>query len=153
MLTIGTKYLGDVEIDRNKVIRFPSGIPGFLDELEFIVLELPGNPIFQILQSVKTADLAFIVVNPYHFYKDYEFKLDEHLVATLQLTSEEDVTVLTIVTLKQPFQQSTINLKAPLIINHKLNVGKQYVLNSDKYSIKAPIASNQTAPQKGDLSC
>lgn len=152
MKTIETKYLGEVDINQSKIIQFPSGIPGFLDEDKFVLLHLPDNPIFQILQSVQTPALAFIVVNPYHFYNDYEFRLDEQLIEYLQIKRKEDVSVLAIVTLKQPFKQSTINLKAPLIINTKLNDGKQYVLTSDKYSSKTPIVpeADQSAKVEGD---
>src|SRR5690625_243661 len=132
MKTVQTKYLGTVEIDKSKIIQFPSGIPGFIDELEFVLLDLPGHSIFQTLQSVKTSELAFIVVNPYHFYKKYEFRLEKYLLESLQIKSEQDVIVLAIVTLKQPFTRSTINLKAPLIINSNVSLGKQYVLNTDR---------------------
>jgi|SRR5690625_3579234 len=150
MITLQTKYLGSLEIDQSKIIQFPSGIPGFIDELEFVLFDLPDNPIFQILQSVQTPELAFIVVNPYHFYKEYEFRLEKHIIEHLQIKSEQDISVLAIVTLKQPFNQSTINLKAPIIINTKVNYGKQYVLDTDKYSTKASIAPNHLTTVKGD---
>lgn len=149
-MKIDTKYLGQINIDPLKTIKFPSGIPGFQKELEFVLLDLPGNSIFQTLQSLKTPELAFIVVNPYHFYKDYEFRLEKNLLETLQINDEQDVTVLVIVTLKRPFHSSTVNLKAPLIVNSNLNIGKQYVLNSDDFPIKAPIVSDQSKKMKGD---
>src|SRR5699024_7712639 len=84
-MIIKTKYLGNMQISQSKIIKFPSGIPGFLEELEFALLDLPGNPIFQTLQSLKTPELAFIVVNPYHFYRDYEFKLEKNILELLQI--------------------------------------------------------------------
>ncbi|WP_096269431.1 flagellar assembly protein FliW [Paucisalibacillus globulus] len=138
-MNIQTKYLGEVEISTQQIIQFSFGLPGFLDEKEFVLLDIPGNPVFQFLQSVQSKDLAFVVTNPYHFYKDYRFELDEPTIEALQIESEKDVIVLTIVTAKEPFDSSTINLKAPLIINQHKLFGKQYILNSDEYDSKAFI--------------
>lgn len=122
---IHTKYLGEMEIEDQKVITFPAGIPGFNDEMEFVLLDLPDNPIFQVLQSIHKVNTAFIVTNPYHFYHDYSFELEEDLLDRLDIQSEKDVVVLTIVTLKDPFHTSTLNLKAPVIINPASKMGKQ----------------------------
>ncbi|GGH75422.1 flagellar assembly factor FliW [Compostibacillus humi] len=139
-MEIMTKYFGKVSIEEGKIIEFPDGIPGFIEERRFVLLDLPANPAFQILQSVHNAHTAFVVTNPYFIYPDYTFKLDEAVQEQLQIREEKDVTVLSIVTLKQPFQQSTLNLKAPLIINPIRMLGKQYILNLDDYSSKAPIS-------------
>ncbi|MBP1971168.1 flagellar assembly factor FliW [Virgibacillus natechei] len=135
-----TKYLGEVEIDASKIIQFPVGLPGFIDETEFALVDFPDNPIFQVLQSVKSVNTAFIVTNPYHFYHDYSFELDDSIVESLEVKSEKDVMVVTIVTLKNPFNTSTLNLKAPVIINPSSKQGKQYILNMDNIPAKAPIS-------------
>lgn len=148
--TIDTKYLGKIDIKKEEKIDFPVGLPGFSEEKSFILLDLPGNPTFQILQSITTSDLAFIVTNPYHFYVDYTFKLDDQILKSLQIKQAEDVTVLTIVTLKSPFHTSTLNLKAPIIIHSTRKQGKQYILNQTKYETKAPIVSPNLTQVKGD---
>ena len=45
-----TKYLGETEIDEDKIITFSQGLPGFPDEREFAILDLPGNEVFHVLQ-------------------------------------------------------------------------------------------------------
>src|SRR5690625_2901310 len=105
-MAVQTKYVGQVEVETEKIIHFPNGLPGFINELHFILLDLPGNPLFQTLQSVKTSNLAFIVINPYQFYQDYAFKLDHSTIETLAIQDEQDVSVLSIVTLKSPFRTS-----------------------------------------------
>lgn len=149
-MKLRTKYLGEVEVDHDKVLQFPSGLPGFINEKQFILLEMPGNPVFQVLQSVKTSDIAFIVVNPYHFYQDYVIDLDDSLIQNLDISHEKDVIVLAIVTVKEPFDTSTLNLKAPIIINSQNQRGKQYILNTDAYPSKAAIASSVSTSVKGD---
>lgn len=149
-MPVQTKYLGEIEINEEQIIEFSSGIPGFLDELKFVLLDFPGNPLFQFLQSLKTPELAFIVTNPHHFYRDYEFELDEQVQESLKIKSEKDVLLRAIVTLKQPFQNSTLNLKAPLIINPNARLGKQYILNTDEYSTQAPIVLPSEKVTKGE---
>lgn len=139
-MKIETKYLGEMEIDESKIIHFESGLPGFLDEKSFVVLDIPGNDVLQILQSVTTPELAFIVTNPHYFYEDYEFKLEDSIVELLGIKKKEEIVVMSILTVRDPFPTSTINLKAPLIINWANKRGKQVVLNDEKYSMKASIS-------------
>ncbi|HEY4602078.1 MAG TPA: flagellar assembly protein FliW [Cerasibacillus sp.] len=142
-MQIKTKYLGDLSIHEDRVIQFPDGLPGFPNHKQFILLELPGNPVFNILQSIQEKDLAFIVTSPYHFYSSYAFDLSQSIIDRLQIETESDVDVLSIVTIAEPFSKSTINLKAPLIFNIRKKYGKQYILNDVDYPIKAPMTSSQ----------
>jgi len=139
-MAIKTKYLGEIEIDEGKIIAFEAGLPGFPEENQFVILDLPGNDILQILQSVRTPDLAFIVANPHHFYKEYEFALDAPILETLNVQDESDIVVLAIMTIEEPFHKSTINLQAPLIINSRTKRAKQYILPHDEYEMKAKIS-------------
>ncbi|HLR52085.1 MAG TPA: flagellar assembly protein FliW [Candidatus Avamphibacillus sp.] len=149
-MEIQTKYLGEVQIDESNIIQFSNGLPGFHGEKQFVLLELPGNPVFQILQSVVTKDIAFILTNPYHFYQDYTFELDDSVLESLLIQTKEEVAVFTIVTLKQPFKTSTINLKAPVIINSQKKCGKQLILNNDEYPTKASITPEKTTQLEGE---
>jgi len=137
-----------MEIEQEKIIHFETGLPGFAKETKFVVLDLPGNDLLQILQSIQTTHLAFIVTNPHYFYKDYEFKLDEHVIEALEITSEQEVVILSIMTIRDPFHLSTINLQAPLIINQTNKRAKQYILSNEKYPVKAKI-SFPTSKERG----
>mgnify|MGYP001428714738 FL=1 len=139
-MKIDTKYLGEMEIDESKIIHFESGLPGFLDEKSFVILDIPGNELLHFLQSVTTPDLAFIVTNPHYFYEDYEFKLEDSVIELLDIKKKEEIVVMSILTVRDPFHTSTINLKAPLVINWSNKRGKQVVLNNEKYSMKASIS-------------
>ncbi|SET09576.1 flagellar assembly factor FliW [Oceanobacillus limi] len=149
-MKIQTKYLGELEIDDSNVIQFPSGLPGFVDQTKFILLDLPGNSVFQILQSITSINIAFVVTNPYHFYKDYEFELDDNLLESIDIKHKQEVVVYSIVTLKEPFANSTMNLKAPLILNSTNKLGKQYILNMDHYPTNASITPVGSSNRKGE---
>ncbi|MDL4839221.1 flagellar assembly protein FliW [Aquibacillus rhizosphaerae] len=144
---IHTKYFGEVEVNENDVITFPQGIPGFIEEKQFILLPLEDNPIFNVMQSTIESELAFIVVNPYHFVLDYEFDIDQATLDLLEIEAEKDVQVLAIVSLKDPFVSSTANLQAPLIINQNKRIAKQYITNIKDLSTKESIFSKKLTSQ------
>ncbi len=137
-MNIETKYFGSMEVEEEKVIRFEKGLPGFQDEKAFVLIDFPDNPVFQILQSTTTPPVAFVVTSPYHFKKEYAFDLAEQVKEELGITKSEQVNVLSILTLREPFVESTINLQAPLIINANSLVGQQIIL-SDEYSSQTPM--------------
>ena len=70
MKNIATTRFGDLEIDEAEIIRFPDGIPGFLEEKEFVMIPLGENEPFVFLQSLNEGDLAFLLTNPFLFFKD-----------------------------------------------------------------------------------
>ncbi|QDP41280.1 flagellar assembly protein FliW [Radiobacillus deserti] len=138
-MNIETYYFGELDVKDERVLSFEAGLPGFLDERQFVLLDLPDNPTFHVLQSVQTPEVAFIVTNPHLFYKDYEFVIEDKVVDILQIENEEQVSILSIVTLREPFSQSTINLQAPIVINTKQQVAKQVILNNEGFTTKHPL--------------
>lgn len=142
-MIIQTKYLGEAEINDEKIITFKTGLPGFESETEFVLLDISENVVFQILQSVNSPELAFFVVNPYLLYDEYSIKLNEYVIETLDISDDKDVVVLTVMTLKEPFSNSTVNLKAPLVINLVNRFGKQYILSEDTYSMRAKVPQHK----------
>ncbi|QHS23290.1 flagellar assembly protein FliW [Virgibacillus sp. MSP4-1] len=138
-MKIDTLYFGEIDIEKEKVITFENGLPGFQDEQEYTLLNLPDNQAFQILQSVHTRELAFVLTVPYFIYEDYEFDLDQGTVSQLDIEKPEDVTVYSIVTLHDSLKNSTLNLQAPVVINVKNNRGKQVVLTDTHYKTKHPL--------------
>lgn len=149
-MQIATKYFDKITIDKNKVIDFPQGIPGFIEENKFILLPLEEDTLFYVLQSTQTKELAFVVVDPFHFSKDYELNIDDNTIEALRINSEEDVQVFVIMSLKEPFTSSTANLQAPIIINQKEQVAKQYITNSKNYTTKEAIFTKNSTSKKED---
>ncbi|MBO8176122.1 MAG: flagellar assembly protein FliW [Bacillus sp. (in: Bacteria)] len=148
-MNIQTKYHGEMTINLTDIITFEQGIPGFPDENEFVFLPLPENDVFFIMQSVKSANLGFVVVNPFHFFKDYDFTLPDAVVSQLQLTSTNEVEVYVILTVQDPFTKTTANLQAPVIVNRNKQLGKQVILNDTNYRTKHLLFEAQLQGSKG----
>lgn len=142
-MNIETKYQGTVEIAEQDIWTFETGIPGFPEEKQFVILPLPDNDIYAILQSVKTPGLGFVVANPFTFFQDYSFEIDEATVEQLELKEESDTLVYSILTIHDPFEKTTANLQAPLVMNVKNHKGKQLILSDEKYITKHLILSAQ----------
>jgi len=148
-MNIQTKYHGEITIEETDIIQFENGIPGFLNEHEFIILPLTEDGIYSIMQSIRTPQLAFVITNPFIFYKDYDFTIEDKIVKQLDIKSVTDVKVFNILTLQDPFEKTTINLQAPIIINTKNNQAKQVILNNDLYRIKHPLFNESPDLIKG----
>ncbi|KAF0818998.1 MULTISPECIES: flagellar assembly protein FliW [Cytobacillus] len=141
-MNILTKFHGEQEINRENIIAFPSGIPGFLEEKEFYILPLEGTDLF-VLQSVKTTEVAFIVTDPFVLYPQYEFVLPEEAIEKLEIQSDKDVATFAILTVREPFQDTTANLQAPVVINQTKKLGKQVILIQTSYGTKHKILNPQ----------
>ncbi|WP_138419477.1 flagellar assembly protein FliW [Aquibacillus sediminis] len=146
-MNIETKYFGELAINEEKIVTFPQGVPGFVEEKHFVLLPLEKDSVFHVLQSTQNPDPAFIVVNPYHFVRDYAFDLDDNTVELLEIASEKDVLIFSIVSLKDPFEESTVNLQAPVVINQTKQKGKQYITNLKQYSTKEMLFNQQLTSQ------
>jgi flagellar assembly factor FliW len=134
-MNLQTKFHGEVELNEEQIIYFNTGIPGFVDEKEFCILPIEETPLF-VLQSVKSDQTAFILTDPFNFFANYEFDLPEEVTEALSISTDKDVAVFVILTVQEPFEKTTVNLQAPVIINQKEKQGKQVILNQTSYTTK-----------------
>lgn len=135
-MKIQTAYMGEIQINETDIINFEHGLPGFEKEKGFVLLSLEENSAFQILQSVNTEELAFIITSPYTVITDYNFDLDEATVHALNIQNENEVAVFALVSLKDTLSNSTVNLKAPIVLNTTNRKAKQVILDMKEYDIR-----------------
>ncbi|MGM0843782.1 MAG: flagellar assembly protein FliW [Bacillota bacterium] len=147
-MKIFTKYHGEIDISQDDIWTFEGGIPGFLDEKQYVLLPLPQVDGFSVLQSIKTQELGFVVSDPFQFFDDYDFTLSNSTLERLDLKEEKNVKVLSILTVRDPITDTTANLQAPLILNTENQKGKQVILNETGYKTKHFIFAAEQ-PVKG----
>lgn len=148
--------LGEIEIEQDKIITFPQGIPGFPEDRDYVIIPAgtDDNP-FYFLQSTSDAELCFIMTEPHSFYSDYDFELSEEIVQQLAIEQPEDVLIYSLVTLKDELKQATTNLQAPVVINVKNKKARQFIMNDTKFHTRTPlfpqevIAAQQVAADSG----
>lgn len=146
-MNIQSKYVGEIDIEEQDIFSFEKGLPAFESETQFVLLPFGQDQVFQILQSVKSPEVAFVVASPFSLFQDYQVKLPESLQEQLMIQKEDDVAIFTILTLKEPFKDTTANLQAPVIFNVKEKKGKQLLLNDSPYERKHRIFPKELAEE------
>jgi flagellar assembly factor FliW len=139
--------LGEIEFFETDKVTFPDGLPGFAGEREFALLPEQDSP-FAFLQSLHEPDLTFLLVDPFAFYSDYSFELNDETVAKLALTESNRPQIWCIVTVPEQAADMTANLLAPLIMSRQDNVACQHVLEGSLYTTRHRLFA-QTSPQGG----
>ena len=136
-MKIKTRYFGTIEVDSKDIIEFEDGIPGFENLKKYVIVEEVDTNL-SYLQCVTDGSLAFAIINPYQIKEDYEPVLDEYYFDKLGGGESSEFAVYCIITAKDNIMDSTINLKAPLLIHADRRVGLQVVTDSD-YSTRHRI--------------
>lgn len=130
---------GTIEYNENDVINFPKGLPGFENLKKFIIFTLEENKMFRMLHSIEDTEIGLIVVSPLQVIKDYQFELRKSEIKDLDLKEEKDAVVYNTVCLNKDIYKITVNLRAPIIINTKNNLGEQLILDNEEYNVKYPL--------------
>lgn len=139
-MKLNTKFLGEVEIAEQDILTFEQGLLGLEDEKQFVLLPIDADIPMVLLQSIKHVEIGFVLAYPFAFKKDYSFDISQEDREELQIEKEEDVLAYSIVTVKENFHESTLNLLAPVIINSLKKCGKQIVLQDNKaYPLRYPL--------------
>ena len=137
MRKVNTLRFGDVEVAEDKVVHFADGIPAFEDEHEFVIVPYDEESPYVFLQSLTTPDLAFLMTVPFIFFPEYEFELDDENQGKLELTSQEDMLIYTLITVNGgKVRDMTANLMAPVVINTANMQARQIVLDRSSYTTK-----------------
>lgn len=139
-MQIETDFFGTVQVEESEIITFASEVPGFPEARRFILLPFGEGIPFWSFQSIDQTECAFVVTNPFWIDPDYVFELPESAKEQLGIQDTAQVAVYTTVTLREPFQESTTNLRAPFVMETKRRQAKQVILD-ETYSNRHVIGS------------
>lgn len=141
-MKMNTKIFGEIEIDDDKIISFPTGIIGFPDLNNFAMVHNADRPDARAswLVSVEEPAFALPVIDPLMVQPDYNPVVEDALLKPLgDLDTAEYLVLTTISVPKGNPKGVTTNLKAPIIINANTKKGTQIILDSSELQIKFPI--------------
>ena len=147
-----TSRFGAIDVDPASVLAVPDGIPGFPDLRRVALLacgSVPGFPpvagqhTMFWMQDLDDGDLAFLCIQPWVPFPDYEIDIDE---SALGIASQDDVAVLAIVTVRRGDGQVTMaaNLRAPIVVDTGRGIARQVILTGGSWPVSAVFAA--TAP-------
>lgn len=146
-MIVETVNFGKIEVPENKVIHFAEPILGFEDYHKYTIIRGLEDEPFYWLQSLDEGELAFIIINPFHFFKDYSFNLPQRIREKLEVKEDSEVLINTIVVIDQDTGDIRTNLKAPVVINGDNNKGAQVVLEED-YPTRFYLVKGETAVEE-----
>ena len=112
-------------------------ILGFEDIKEFELEKVNEN--FYTLKN-EEKNVTFTLVNPF-FLREYDFEISENDQKKLELDDNTNFLVLNIMTVENPFIESTVNFAAPLIFNLDKKIMGQVVLENSNYSLMEKLKS------------
>lgn len=150
-MTIKTKAFGEVTIDDDKIIHFPSGIIGYPDFKQFALLhdEEKGPGAIHWLQSVEEPLFALPVMDPLLVRDSYNPEVNDELLKPIGELAQGEMLVLVTVTVPQDLAKLSVNLQGPIIINAAEKKGCQIIVG-DEYPVKFPIYEILQAKKAGE---
>lgn len=136
---IETERFGDFELKDSKVIDFPLGLPGFEELHKFIILEIGDTQPLYWLQSTENKYIALPTLIPFEFVEDYFIEIRDNEMQELNIESKNDLLIMNVVVIPDDITKMTVNLAAPIIINAKLGLGKQIIIDAADLPIRYPV--------------
>ncbi|MCG8633723.1 MAG: flagellar assembly protein FliW [Desulfobacterales bacterium] len=134
-MKIQTRQFGEVDIDAEKIINMPSGIPGFKDKKRYVVLQKEETVPFFLYQSVDDSDLSFVVLDPTKIMPEYSIDKTDFEKNMDWDFEKDEISCFVIVTIPSGNpEKMTANFMAPLVINNNKKEGVQLILQNSSYS-------------------
>lgn len=140
-MNIETRLFGNIEIDVNKIINFQDGIIGYENLKQFMIIHDSENEHSKILwlQSLDEGSIAFPVIDPLVVKPDYNPTVEDELFKSIGEIVNNDILVLTTLTVPNDITKLTTNLRAPVIINPVTMKGCQIIVDNENYLVRYPI--------------
>jgi flagellar assembly factor FliW len=142
-MIINTRDFGEFEVAEDELITFPAGVFAFEEVRKFALISPLGDDVYpKWLQSADDLAPCFIVFDPSVAVADYSVKLELSEKRMLKLEGESadnrNVRLLVIATVPDDFKKTTVNLKAPIVINEKELLAAQVIQQKD-YDFRFPL--------------
>lgn len=121
--------------NENEIINFNEGLIGLPNIRRAVLVPLPDCEPFFWLASMDDEKFRFVVVNPNEIFPEYN-------PSEFVIFNDSQTRILTIVKVSSHWQKTTVNLRAPILINKESNRGLQMVLNESPYKLEETLPQN-----------
>ena len=138
-MLVQTTRFGPVDVDESRLLEFPAGLLGFSRARRFALLQPDDRGVFFWLQSVESADVAFVVTDPCLWSQDYTVTLRREQSAEIGLPDGMSPQLLVIVNRRD--HGITANMQGPLVINPVTRTGLQVVLADRRWTTRHELVS------------
>lgn len=140
-MNINAKYFGEISYEEKDMIHIINGLFGFEAYTKYLPLPFQEKDDSMIsLQSIEDESLSFILMNPFVIFPDYAPELSKEDLDELEASSPEDISFYVISVIREPIDNSTVNLKAPLVVNALNRKAKQIILDQPEYTFRHTLS-------------
>ena len=117
---------------RDKIIRFPHGLPGFPSSREFVMTQKPEEKPFAWMQSVSDPKLVFAVVDAYAWVKDFTLEVDDAELEEMGSLNPLDYAVYFILNIQKKDNRTILQAKpnAPVLVNIHNRQARQVIVST-----------------------
>ena len=140
-MEFSTTRFGKIMIDESRIITMKGGLLGFDHLKQYVLLTQNEKIPFWWFQSINDGATAFVVINSFMVHAGYEPIIADNDVRLLEISSSDDVLLLSVVTISSDPVKITANLRAPIVINVKQRLAKQIVLQDQDYPIQCVLTN------------
>lgn len=151
-MKVKTRIFGEINVPDNNVMFFEKGIIGFPDLQRFALMRDEDKPDAAImwLQSLDEGEFALPVLVPNMVIDDYAPSVDDGLLQTLGEFEANELMLLVTITVPSDIKKMSVNLKAPIIINHRNLHACQAVAENEEYEVKHMIYEKLKKKKEGE---
>ena len=123
-MKIVNKQFGEIEFEQDSIINFTEGILGFEDQKRFLLIS-EKEGFFFWLTSVDEPELIFPLFSINLLKENFN--------------DSGDLEPFGIVKLDKDPENVSINLRAPVFINHENKTGYQKIMDDENYPVDYPL--------------
>ena len=146
ILILESTRFGTVEVPQGIRLHLPSGMIGFPEHTEYVLLKQRPDSVFMWLHAVTDPALAFPVVLPWAFHWEYEVKINDEDLETVGVKNASQISIMCVVNVGDDVRKGTINLFSPIVINNDDRLAKQVINTADGYSTRDPLFTEAAQP-------
>lgn len=124
--------------EEDRMIYFEEGLFGFEEYKKFlpVAVEEDSDAVLT-LHSTEEEGLAFIIMNPFFLKEDYDPQIPKEALKSLgESKGDGDYSWYVLCVAHKPANQSTVNLKCPIVVNTITRKAKQVILDNIEYGFR-----------------
>lgn len=121
------KQFGEIEFEEEAILKFEEGILGFEELKEYLLFSETDGYFFWLI-SVNQPEIIFPLFSLKLLQEEY--------------SDEEKLEPYGIVKLDKEPENISVNLKAPVFIDHNEKIGYQKIIDNENYQVDYPLFVN-----------
>lgn len=150
-MKVASTRFGTMNIPAEALLTFPSGLLGFPEWTQYVILDHDTDAPFKWLHCVEEASLAFVVIDPVLFNSNYQVAISPEARFEVEGNETDVLSLAVILTIPSDDPSAvTANLRGPLLMNPRTRLCKQLVLTED-YPTRYPVFSAHAQAERGQI--